>query len=428
MQKTLLTIVMAALCLNFSAHAQETTPNITALKIGDQVPDIIINNIINYKGLNGKCATTAKISDFKDKLLILDFWATWCGSCIKNFPEVDSLQRTFSTNVQFLLVNTKSTGDKKEKIERLFNDASRFDGKVINIPCIILDTLFDQLFIHQMIPHYAWIYKGKVVAITSAEEVTNANIRSALQNDTLNLKVKQDVLNFDPVKPLFVNGNGGSENIIYRSQISGEISGLAGINNIAKDKTGGITLYRKINTSKLHLYKLAYNATAINNNRIFIDRDTMNVVQKGIKDPYIFCYELISPPISMVRVRERLQFDLKEYFNLTAKLETKVLRCLIIRKDGGKIRDNKIVASSKNEVKNGLIPYKQILLPDLINQLNNALPVPVLAESDDPIPLNLNLPADLSNVSLLANALKKQGFTLITENRPVQVLILKPAI
>lgn len=40
------------------------------LTIGDTLPDVEINNIVNYK------AKSVKASDFKGKLLILDFWAT----------------------------------------------------------------------------------------------------------------------------------------------------------------------------------------------------------------------------------------------------------------------------------------------------------------------------------------------------------------
>ncbi len=56
--------------------------------------------------LDGK--TSVHSQDFKGKILILDFWATWCSPCIAAFPSMQTLADLYAEHpeVAFLIVNT----------------------------------------------------------------------------------------------------------------------------------------------------------------------------------------------------------------------------------------------------------------------------------------------------------------------------------
>src|ERR1700688_4706626 len=54
------------------------------VKAGDKAPDFSIT------ADNGKTVTAR---DFGGKLLILNFWATWCQPCVQEVPSLDVLQR-----------------------------------------------------------------------------------------------------------------------------------------------------------------------------------------------------------------------------------------------------------------------------------------------------------------------------------------------
>ena len=55
---------------------------------------ILTKNLKTYKNVIFKDARQkdVNLNDYKEKLLILNFWATWCAPCREEMPSLDSLQ------------------------------------------------------------------------------------------------------------------------------------------------------------------------------------------------------------------------------------------------------------------------------------------------------------------------------------------------
>lgn len=185
--KRLQNCLLAILWPAVSCYAQSPTTNIHPIKIGESVPDIEFSRVINYT------SESICLSDFKGKLIILDFWATWCNSCHARFPKADSLQEMFKDQVQIILVNSiRGTGDSAAKIQRFFENWNQKHAQTFRLPTAIEDTITKILFPRTYLPHYIWISKeGKLAAVTSSDEVTVSNIMAMLSGCSITLSNKK---------------------------------------------------------------------------------------------------------------------------------------------------------------------------------------------------------------------------------------------
>jgi peroxiredoxin len=67
-----------------------------SLQIGDLAPDF------NTKTLDGQ---SLKLSDFRGKYVLLDFWATWCVPCVAETPNLQSTYDAFGKDSRFVMIS-----------------------------------------------------------------------------------------------------------------------------------------------------------------------------------------------------------------------------------------------------------------------------------------------------------------------------------
>ena len=80
----LLIIFIYLIATNFSyALEKPDLKNLVTIKSPKTYEEVIFKDI-NQKNVN--------LADFKGKLVILNFWATWCAPCKEEMPSLDSLQ------------------------------------------------------------------------------------------------------------------------------------------------------------------------------------------------------------------------------------------------------------------------------------------------------------------------------------------------
>ena len=58
-----------------------------------------------------------KLSDFKDKVVVLDLWATWCGPCRQEVPHLVELQKEYGAKgVEVIGLTTEDPNSDAEKV------------------------------------------------------------------------------------------------------------------------------------------------------------------------------------------------------------------------------------------------------------------------------------------------------------------------
>jgi thiol-disulfide isomerase/thioredoxin len=165
---------MLIIALNVNAQTNNR------LKIGDHVPDLTLK----FGGDKGKIS---KLSDFKGKAIILDFWATTCAPCVFSIPQTQRLSIKYKNDLEIIPVTSESNN----AIKFFANRLKRVKG--ISLISVVEDISLRNIFPYTFIPHFVWISKdGIVKAITSDTQFTEENIKKFLIGSLPNLPIKDD--------------------------------------------------------------------------------------------------------------------------------------------------------------------------------------------------------------------------------------------
>ena len=85
----------------------------TLLKEGDLAADF---RATKYAG--GDLTLTA----LRGKVVLLNFWATWCGPCKSELPAFNSIYEKYKDSVVFLMINLTDNGDTVSRVKEFVSD------------------------------------------------------------------------------------------------------------------------------------------------------------------------------------------------------------------------------------------------------------------------------------------------------------------
>lgn len=132
---------------------QTNTPSETpsAGNINEEAQDSIPAIDFKLKDLEGK---EVSLSDYKGKTIFVNFWATWCGYCVKELPYIEQLHKD-NTDPDLVILTVDLQESNKEVTQYMENNKYTFpvlldiDGEVASaygIQGIPLSLLIDKDF------------------------------------------------------------------------------------------------------------------------------------------------------------------------------------------------------------------------------------------------------------------------------------------
>lgn len=195
----------------------------------------------------------ASLKRYKGKLIILDFWATWCSPCVASIPKLDSLQSRFKNDLAIIPVTSESSFVVSSFFAHMRKSTGRTGFSVVD------DSILKRYFPHQVLPHYVWIGKdGMLKGITEGNQVTAFQIQQILNNQSGILKQKANhTYAYNEGLSLFENWKQSRESeFILNQTFTGYMNGAKG-KQVFKRDNDRIRLLL-LNTTLKKFYAIAY--------------------------------------------------------------------------------------------------------------------------------------------------------------------------
>jgi thiol-disulfide isomerase/thioredoxin len=453
-----------------NGYAQES---IRRLYIGDKVPDVIFYEMHNYSGKNGR------LSDFKGKYIILDFWNKTCTNCIAAFPKMQHLQEKFKDDIQVLLIGY----DSLDALKPLFSKSPIVKNTTLPMVLGRKQDLW-KLFPHSGEPYQVWIDRNGIVrATTDGMSATEENFQDLIANKSLKVPIREDLLvddlpEFDPFSffPTTKDGRFLKYLLYYRKLVSpinkdNSISELAYNNELREPlerkwgyspyytmimksikgylKWGEALLLDSVSMKPRGLVFIQQSIPDLYSYAYEVPKDTKVLIKGGGEeyfnpkdgtaldrakwiDNYTFTYGASIPDYSETNLTKIMKKDLIHFFGLEAELIDTLMPCLLLLSTGGNVKlytkgGDYVFEDTKGD---GVI-FKNCKFNLFLSSLKTSYyksmdPIFINESGIDPNrPVDMVIKSDFRDIPALNIEIAKYGLTLKNEHRIVKVLMIK---
>ena len=106
---------------NTQANDITATEETQATEPDNPAPDFYFSD---YEG------NTLQLSSFEGKPVILNFWASWCGPCKSEMPDIEEAYQTYGDEIQFIILNMTDGSRETVDSARAYIDSQNYSVPV----------------------------------------------------------------------------------------------------------------------------------------------------------------------------------------------------------------------------------------------------------------------------------------------------------
>ncbi|MEO8512917.1 MAG: TlpA disulfide reductase family protein [Ignavibacteria bacterium] len=139
---------------------QQTSSTPSSYAVKDVDEDVKKNEMVDFKWTEG--GKEVKLSDYKGKVILLNFWATWCPPCRKELPDLSTLSGEYKDK-NFKLIGV-SVDDNQEVLNN-FLKTNNLPYTILFEPNVLVSKYMDAAGQNQNVVPQTYIIdkNGKVV-------------------------------------------------------------------------------------------------------------------------------------------------------------------------------------------------------------------------------------------------------------------------
>ncbi len=391
------TSLILALCLlAFSAHAVSKN----GPKVGEQPPLLQTTTL-----LQAPPSTKFDAESLRGKVVVLEFWATWCGPCIMAIPHLNELAERFKDQpVQFIAITAEDEATVKPFLNKrpikawVALDADKAMNKAYGITGI---------------PHTVVLGKdGTVAAIAYPTSLTDQHINDLLAGKRISLA--------EPASDQGVTAGEDSDDKSQAKPLFQVLIRPSANTNNSQAVWGGGRLTASSQTV-WGILPLAFHQSPV---RIL----TNAPLPEGKYD-----FVVAQPNSEGEEMGALLQQAIKSAFRLTARKESKQVDVLLLRVKDPQAQGLVISATPGGSSRSGpgIIEGINLSIASLASNLEGKLETVVIDETGLTNRYDISLKLEEAsgtkpNREGLVKALREQlGLELLPERRPVEMLVVE---
>ncbi len=315
--KTKRLLLSVFLCMQTSFVFSQDDVLGQGVEIGQTIPINDMLSAINLEKLSENASTLDLTKLIAGKLILIDFWATWCGACIVEMPRLDELQKEFNNQLAILSVSH----EEKNRLEK-FAKKRPYSFTYLRDGAEMLRKLFP----YRALPHTVLMNaEGKVLAITNSKDVTKEVIRKVINGEAIDLPIKKDNMEFDMFKDDYFDVDSSTVEYFVLQPGNPNIPGFT-------TRGRGVFSKRRIsslNTTIANMYMSAFQVTS-RKRLVFAEE---NPSYDNFDDPKNrYCMDLIVAEKDATKLFDILKEELNEMLHIKARIEKREMDVFVLKK------------------------------------------------------------------------------------------------